>query len=101
MTATGTRMRGKRAVPLFCLVVQVDKDGGGGDGSHGGALVEGRVGGDQIRTQVRTEHSCGENIHPHVISARETKCTLSYISQFLISSLTFTPSTQFITQVLF
>lgn len=53
-------------VPLLCLVVHIDKDGGGGDGAHGGALVERRVGRDQVRTQVRTEHSWGENIHMRV-----------------------------------
>lgn len=38
--------------PLMGLSVHVDKDGGGGDGSHGGVFVEGRVGRDQVRTQV-------------------------------------------------
>lgn len=47
-------------VPVLCLAVHVDKDGGGGNGSHGGALVERQVGGDQIRTQVWNKHSWGE-----------------------------------------
>lgn len=47
----------KGAVPLLCLVVHINKDGGSGDGSHGGALKEGRVGRDQVRTQERPEHS--------------------------------------------
>ena len=41
-----------RALPVLGLVVHVDKDGGGGNGSHGGALVVKRVGGDEIRAQV-------------------------------------------------
>lgn len=47
-------------VPVLCLSVHVDKDGGGGNGSHGGALVERQVCGDQIRTQVWHKHSWGE-----------------------------------------
>lgn len=71
------------AAPLLRLVVHVNKDGGRGDCSHGGTLEEGRVCRDQIRTQVRTEHSWGENIH--IISVKENQCALSYISHFLYS----------------
>lgn len=56
------------AIPVLCLVVHIDKDGGGGDGSHGGALVERWVVGDQVGTQVRTEHSCGGNIYMYELS---------------------------------
>lgn len=42
----------KTKVPLFSLVVHVYKDRRGGDGSHGGALIERLVGGNQVRLQV-------------------------------------------------
>lgn len=60
--ADSTVLQGKRGagcniISLLRLVVHVNKDGGRGDCSHGGTLEEGRVCRDQIRTQVRTEHS--------------------------------------------
>lgn len=39
-------------VPVLCLVFHVYKDGGGGDSSHGGALVEGWVGWDNVGAQI-------------------------------------------------
>ncbi len=73
-------------VPLLCLVVHVDKDGGGGDGSHGGALVEGRVGRDQIRTQVRTKNTWGEIIHMHMLSVKGKRRIFFYNFPFSIFS---------------
>lgn len=77
------------AVPLLCLIVHVDKDGRGGDGSHGGAFIKGRVGRDQVRTQVWPKHSWGENIYMHVILDLHIMLKPSSQTEFYFPSLNF------------
>lgn len=55
--ADGTVLQGEGGagcdvIPVLCLVFHVYKDGGGGDSSHGGALVEGWVGWDNVGAQI-------------------------------------------------